>query len=183
MHRVSLIVLSLMLSIAGAGHAQSLADAARANRKQKAQDGVAAKKVTTDDDFAAVPDVTIQLVPGATSNGDGSLVAPGRGKHSYSIINLDATRFPNGGDLHIEIALGSGLAEASFDLYSQGARLPSEGFPDPLASAHNVRSGSTAKIDYHFDRGTTFRLAAEGSWNSKAGDTNTFSFTVNAGNR
>jgi hypothetical protein len=169
--------------IAGMGHAQSLADAARTNRKQKAREGTTAAKAITDDDLAAPPDVTIRLVPGATSTGSGALLAPGLWKHRYSITNLDATRFPNGGVLHIEITLGDGPAEASFDLYSKGARLPSDGFPNPLANAHDVPSGSTARIDYRFDHGTAFRLCAEGSWHAKAGDRNIYNFTVNVGSR
>lgn len=183
MHRITSIVLGLMLLIAGIGHAQSLADAARANRKQKSTDGNTTKKVITGDDFDAAAEVTIHLVPGATSNGDGMLVAPGRWKHNFAVTNLDATRFPNGGLLHIEITLGDGPAEASFDVYSQGARLPADGFPNSLASAHDVRSGSTAKIDYRFDHATTFRFGAEGSWNAKAGDKNSYSFTVSVLNR
>jgi hypothetical protein len=179
MYRVPAIVLGLMLLIASVSQAQSLADAARANRKQKAQDGSSASKVITSDDLTAPSqDLTIHLVPGATSNGDGTLVAPGRWKHGYSTTNLDATQFPNGGVLHIEITLGDGPAEASFDLYAQNARLPSDGFPNSLAGAHDVRSGSTATIDYHFDHPTTFRLGAEGSWNAKAGDRNNYRFTV-----
>jgi hypothetical protein len=182
MHRVNSIVLGLMLLIADIGHAQSVADAARANRKQKAQDGNTATKVITDDDVAA-PAVTIRLAPGVTSTGDGMLVAPGRWKHGYTTTYLDATRFPDGGVLHIEITLGDGTAEASFDVYSQGARLPSGGFPNSLAGAHDVKSGSTAKIDYRFDHGTTFRFGAEGSWNANAGDTNTYSIAVSVRDR
>ena len=182
MQRVTPVVLGLMLLIGSIGQAQSLADAARANRKQKAEAGASATKVVTGDDLAAAPDV-IHLIPGETSTGDGMLVAPGMWKHKYFVVNLDATRFPNGGILHIEITLGNGTADASFDLYSLGARLPSDGFPNPLASAHDVRSGSTAKIDYRFEHGDTFRFGAEGSWHAKAGDTNTYSIKVNVGNR
>ena len=111
------------------------------------------------------------------------LVAPGRWKHGYTTTYLDATRFPDGGVLHIEITLGDGPADASFDVYSQGARLPSGGFPNSLAGAHDVKSGSTAKIDYRFDHGTTFQFGAEGSWNAKAGDTNTYSIAVSVRDR
>jgi hypothetical protein len=182
MRRVAPTLLGTFLLVVGLCHGQSLADAARENRKQKAKEANSSAKVVTEGDFSASPDVTIRLVPGAMSSGEGTLVAPGRGKHGYYITNLDASRFPNGGVLHITITLGSGASEASFDLYSQGARLPTEGFPNSLASAHNVRSGSVAKIDYRFNHATTFRLASEGSWNAKAGDTNTHSFVADVGN-
>ena len=156
MHRVASIVLGPMLLIASICHGQSLADAARENRKQKAKDGAAATKVITTDDLSAPPDFTIHLVPGATSTGEGTLVAPGRWKHGYLITNLDATRFATGGVLHITIKLDNGPSEASFDLYPQGRRLPSDGLPNSLARAYNVRSGTTAKIDYRFSHGGVF---------------------------
>jgi hypothetical protein len=157
-------------------YGQSLADAARANRSQK---GAAPTKVLTGDDLVetATPDV-IQLRPGSSASGQGTLVAPGRGKHSYRVIMLDASRFVNGGTIHITITAGEGESEASFDLYPQGLPLPAEGLPNSLASAHNVRSASGAKINYRFAHGAVFQFGAEGSWNAKAGATNTYSFVV-----
>lgn len=180
MRRSAPIILGLMMSIAGICHGQSLADAARENRKQK-KDGETTPKVITSDDFSAPPDVTIHMVPGTTSTGQGTVAAPGRGKHAFAVTNLDATRFTSGGVLHITITVGDGVSEASFDLFPQGAHLPSEGIPNSLASAHNIRSGAGAKIDYRFDHGGVFQLAAEGSWNSKPGDTNNYSFVVDVG--
>lgn len=182
MRRVTSNVLGAMLLIASLCHGQSLADAARENRKQRVKDGDGATRVITSDDFSGSPEVTIHLVPGTSSTGQGTVVAPGRGKHAYAVTNLDATRFSGGGVLHITITIGDGVSEASFDLYPQGARLPSEGMPNSLASAHNVRSGAGAKIDYRFDHGSMFQLAAEGSWNSKPGDKNTYAFVVDTGN-
>ena len=182
MCRGATIILVPMFLVASICWGQSIADAARENRKQKPKDGGCTTRVITDDDFSGPPDPIVHLLPGTTSSRGGTIVAPGRGKHAYSITNLDASRFTNGGVLHIEITVGDGASEASFDLYSRGARLPSEGFPDSLADAHNVRSGATAKIDYHFDHAGLFRLAAEGSWNSKPGDKNSYSFVVNVGN-
>jgi hypothetical protein len=175
MQRVALKGLCIVLLISSTGYGQSLADAARANRKQKA----APAKVLTSDDLVArsTPEI-IQLTPGSSSSGQGTLVAPGRGKHSYRVIMFDASRFVNGGTIHITITVGDGESEASFDLYPQGLPLPSEGFPNSLANAVNIRSGSGAKINYRFAHGTVFQFGAEGSWNSKAGATNTYSFVV-----
>ena len=183
MHRVILNALGAMLLIASVCHGQSLADAARENRKQKTKDADATARVITGDDFSGPQEVTIHLVPGTSSTGQGTVVAPGRGKHGYAVTYLDATRFTGGGVLHITITVGDGASEASFDLYPQGARLPSEGFPNSLAGAHNVRSGAGAKIDYRFDHGGIFQLAAEGSWNSKPGDKNDYTFVVDTGGR
>lgn len=188
MHRSTQILFGAILLIASICpslcHGQSLADAARQNRQQKSQDGNATSKVIDSDDLSEPSnDPIVHLAPSATSTGGGTLIAPGLGKHSYVATNLDATQFPNGGVLHISVTLGDGSSDASFDLFSKGAHLPETGLPNPLASAHGVKSGATAKIDYRFDHGTMFRLAAEGSWNAKAGDTNSYSFVAWVGNR
>ncbi len=183
MQRVALrglcIILLIFLVIGGTSYGQSLADAARANRKQK---GAPSRKVITGDDLVATsaPEI-IELTPGSSSTGQGTLVAPGRGKHSYQVIRLDASRFVNGGTIHITITVGDGESEGSFDLYPQGLPLPSDGVPNPLANAVNIRSTSGAKINYRFAHGTVFQFGAEGSWNSKAGATNTYSFVVDVG--
>jgi hypothetical protein len=167
----------MVLLIGSTCYGQSIADAARDNHKQKSEKGAAATKVISNDDLAAPPEV-IQLVPGSNSSGQGTLVAPGRGKHNYRIVKLDASRFVNGGTIHITITMGTGASEASFDLYPEGLPLPTEGFPNSLAGAHNVSRASGAKINYRFDHGTVFQFGAEGSWNAKAGATNFYSFVV-----
>ena len=176
MQRVALKGLCIVLLVGGTGYGQSLADAARANRQQK---GAAPTRVVTSDDLDATstPE-TIRLIPGSSATGQATLVAPGRGKHSYRVIQLDASRFVNGGTIHITITVGDGESEASFDLYPQGLPLPSEGFPKSLANAVNIHRGSGAKINYRFAHGAVFQFGAEGSWNSKAGATNTYSFVV-----
>jgi hypothetical protein len=177
MHQVARIGLGAFLLIASLCHGQSIADAARANRKQK-EDGSATPKIITSDDLSAPQDVIIHLVPGVSATGQGTLVAPGRYKHNYVVTQIDASRFINGGVMHITVTVGGGSSEASFDLYPEGAHLPSAGMPHSLAGAHNVRSGADAKMDYRFDHAGVFQLAAEGSWNAKPEDTNSYSFVV-----
>jgi hypothetical protein len=170
------VVLPIILLMGGTCYGQSLADAARANRAQK---GAAPTKVVTSDDLVESPTAdVIQLHPGSSATGQGTLVAPGRGKHNYRVILLDASRFVNGGTIHITITMGEGDSEASFDLYPQGLPLPAEGLPNSLANAHNVHSASGAKINYRFAHGGVFQFGAEGSWNAKAGATNSYSFVV-----
>lgn len=183
MRRTARIVFGALLLSASICYGQSLADAARENRKQKTNNGSAPRVVTSDDLSGAPAAVIIHLVPGTTSTGQGSLVGPGRGKHRYVVTTLDASRCSGGGVLHITITMGNGTSEASFDLYPDGMPLPTEGWPNSLASAHNLRSGAVAKIDYRFDHGSVFQFAAEGSWNAKAGETNTYDFVVEVGNR
>lgn len=184
MQRVTQRTLSILLLITSAGYTQSLADAARENRKQQSNKKTASPtKVITSDDVSASADPILHLVPGSSSSGGGTLVAPGMWKHNYRVVRLDASRFANGGTLHIAITLGNGKSDASFDLYPGGAPLPTDGFPRSLAYAHDVLQTTTGKIDYHFQQGTVFLLGAEGSWHAKTGDTNTYSFVVNVDNK
>jgi hypothetical protein len=176
MQRVAQQALCIVLLIGSTCYGQSLADAARENRQQKSEKA-APTKVISSDDLLGTPDA-IQLVSGSSSTGQGTVVAPGRGKHNYRLVALDATRFANGGTIHITITVGAGESEASFDLYPQGLPLPAEGMPNSLAGAHNVHRDSGANINYRFAHGTVFQFGAEGSWNSKPGATNTYSFVI-----
>ena len=177
MRRVAQQGLCLVLLIGSTCYGQSVVDAARQNRKQKSENGAAPTKVISNDDLFEETEV-IQLLPGSSATGQGTLVGPGRGKHNYRVVRLDARQFVNGGAIHITITMGSGEAEASFDLYPQSLPLPTEGLPNSLAGAHNIGRTSGARINYHFTHGTVFQFGAEGSWNVKAGARNTYSFVV-----
>jgi hypothetical protein len=168
----------MVLLIGSACYGQSVADAARENKKQPPKKATAPARVFSNDDVSATPDTIAHLIPGSSFTGQGALVAPGRWKHSYRTIRLDASRFVNGGSLHISVALGDGASDASFDLYPKGTDLPTGGFAKSLAHAYDVPRLSSTKIDYRFDHGDVFLFAAEGNWNSKAGTTNTYSITV-----
>jgi hypothetical protein len=180
MRRFAQKTLCIALLISGTCYSQSIADAARENRKQQSNNkkNTGPAKVFSNDDVSSTPDMIAHLVPGSSFNGQGALVAPGMWKHNYRTIRLDASRFVNGGTLHITITLGNGASDASFDLYPMGAELPTGGFSKSLAHAWDVPRNSSAKIDYHFDHGEVFLLGAEGNWHSKAGTTNTYSFEV-----
>ena len=178
MRRVIQRILFVLLLISGLSYSQSLGDAARENRKQQNKTGSSPRKVFTNDDVSVTPDTIAHLVPGESYSGQGTLIAPGMWKHNYRLIRLDASRFVNGGTLHITIRVGDGKSDASFDLYMQGAQIPVGGFAKSLAHAYDVPRTSSAKINYHFDQGTVFLLGAEGNWNSKAETTNTYRFVV-----
>lgn len=182
MQRVTQRVLPILLMISSLCCGQSLGDAARANRQQQSKKA-APGKVITSDDMSESADPILHLVPGSSSSGQGSLIAPGMWKHSYRVYRLDTSRFVNGGTLHISITLGNGKSDASFDLYPGGTPLPVDGFPRSLAYAHDVLQTTSAKIDYHFTQGMVFLLGAEGSWHAKAGDTNTYSFVASVENK
>ncbi len=100
---------------------------------------------------------------------------PESGYQDYTVVNIDATAFENGGTLTIDISVGHAEAAGSFDLFDGDTELPTRGTPEEaLASAWGVQSGETQKITYIFERGQSFQLGATGDWFSKKGDINAF---------
>ena len=101
--------------------------------------------------------------------------APGLGYQDYTVVNIDATTFENGGVLTIDISVGHAEAAGSFDLFDGDSELPTEGAPEnALASAYGVPPGRTQKITYTFNRGQHFKFGATGDWFSEKGSTNAF---------
>ncbi|MDE0011674.1 MAG: hypothetical protein OXU36_11025 [Candidatus Poribacteria bacterium] len=105
----------------------------------------------------------------------GVFQTPEGGHQDYTVVNIDATAFENGGMLTIEVSVGHAEAAGSFDLFDGDSELPTRGAPEnALASAWSVSPGGTRKITYIFERGQHFKLGATGDWFSKKGSTNAF---------
>ena len=105
--------------------------------------------------------------------------APEPGYQDYTVIEIDATAFENGGILTIDISVGHAEAAGSFDLFAGDSKLPTEGVPkNALASAWGIPPGGIEKIMYTFERGQSFQLGATGDWFSKNGSTNAFLATI-----
>ena len=103
------------------------------------------------------------------------LRAPGHGSQDYTVINIDATAFENGGILTIDISVGHAEASGSFDLFDEDSELPTEGAPqNALASTYGIPSDGKGIIAYDFDRGQAFKLGATGDWFSEKGSVNAF---------
>ena len=101
--------------------------------------------------------------------------APGLGHQDYTVVEIDATTFENGGVLIIDISVGHAEAAGSFDLFNGDSELPTEGAPEnALASAYGVPPGGTQKITYTFNRGQHFKFGATGDWFSEKGSVNAF---------
>ncbi len=100
---------------------------------------------------------------------------PGDGYQDYTIVEIDATPFEQGGVLIIDIQVGEGEATGSFDLFAGDAELPTEGIPDEaLASAWDIRPSDTGQIRHPFTGGQKFKLGATGNWFCEKGSTNAF---------
>jgi len=100
---------------------------------------------------------------------------PGDGYQDYTPTEIDATSYEQGGTLIIDIQVGGGEAEGSFDLFDADVELPTEGYPDDaLASAWDIPPGDTGQIRHQFARGQRFKLGATGNWFCKKGSINAF---------
>ncbi len=105
----------------------------------------------------------------------GVLRAQGLGYQDYTVIEIDARAFENGGMLTIAISVGHDGAAGSFDLFDSNSELPKEGAPEnALASAYSIPPDGRGTIKYYFGRGQAFKLGATGDWFSEKGSVNAF---------
>ena len=101
--------------------------------------------------------------------------APGKGYQDYTVVNIDATAFEDGGTLIIDIHVGSADTSGTFDLFDDDTELPTEGYPtDALTSAWGIRPSTAGKIRHRFARGKVFKFGATGDWYGEKGHINAF---------
>ena len=116
----------------------------------------------------------------------------------YTVVEIDATAFEDGGTLTLDIGVGRGRAEGTFYLFDGDKNLPTEKAPKgvptsvwkrqqgeayvealgALAIEWYVYPEKTGKITYLFDQGKLFRLCATGSAYSVKGSHNAFSVKI-----
>ena len=93
----------------------------------------------------------------------------------YTIVEIDASAFKNGGVLIIDAWVGEAEVSGSFDLFAADT---TEFVPDnALAFARDIPTNQRAVIKYPFDQGQVFKLGAIGSSKGK-GKINGFLATV-----
>lgn len=123
------------------------------------------------------------LAPSQPS-GSGTLevVAPGYGVHQFTLQRIDLTAFTGGGTLVIDVSVApDSTTDASFDVYPQGAVIPSKDAPTTsVARAYDVQKGQSSRLTYQFTRGEVVTLAAEGNWFSPAGNKGMVRYTASA---
>ena len=104
---------------------------------------------------------------------------PEPGYQDYTVVEIDATAFEDGGILTIDISVGYAETAGSFDLFAGASKLTTKGTPkNALASAWDIPPGGTERITYIFERGQSFQLGATGDGFSKKGSTNAFLATI-----
>ena len=116
----------------------------------------------------------------------------------YTVVEIDATAFEDGGTLTLDIGVGRGRAEGTFYLFDGDKNLPTEKAPKgvptsvwerqqgeayvealgALAIKWHVYPEKTGKITHLFDQSKLFRLCATGSAYSVKGSCNAFSVKI-----
>ncbi len=101
--------------------------------------------------------------------------APGHGFQDYTVIEIDATAFKDGGMLTIDLWIGSAEGTGAFILFTSDSEIPTDGMPKVvLTSASGIVPGKGGRITHRFDKGTHFKLGATGNSFSGKGKVNSF---------
>ena len=83
----------------------------------------------------------------------------------YTLIEIDATAFKEGGVLTIDVWVGESEVSGSFDLFAADT---TELVPDnALASVRDIPTNQREVVEYPFDRGQVFKLGAIGNASEK----------------
>ena len=89
----------------------------------------------------------------------------GTESQDYTLVEIDATAFKNGGVLMIDVWVGESEVSGSFDLFAGNAK---ELVPDnALASVKDIPTNQREVIKYPFNQGQVFKLGAIGSPSEK----------------
>ena len=103
------------------------------------------------------------------------LRTPVAGTQDYTVVEIDATAFKDGGVLTIDLWIGSAEAAGAFILFASDSEFSMDGMPEVvLTSASGIIPGKAGRITHLFDEGTRFKLGATG--NSFSGEEKVNSF-------
>ena len=93
----------------------------------------------------------------------------------YTVVEIDATAFKDGGLLTIDLWIGSAEAAGAFILFASDSEISTGGMPEVvLTSASGIVPGKSGRITHRFDKGTHFKLGATGNSFSGKGKVNSF---------
>ena len=100
---------------------------------------------------------------------------PTAGYQDYTVVEIDATAFKEGGMLTIDLWIGSAEAAGAFILFASDSKHPTDSMPTViLTSASGIVPGKSGRITHRFDKGTRFKLGATGNSFSGIGKVNSF---------
>ena len=97
---------------------------------------------------------------------------------NYTIVEIDAIAFKDGGVLNIEVRVGEAEVSGAFYLFADDTQPSVKLVPDnALASVRDIPTDERETITFPFERGQVFTLAATGN-HSKNGKINGFLATI-----
>ena len=97
----------------------------------------------------------------------------------YTVVEIDATAFKDGGVLTVDLWIGSAGAAGAFILFDSETKLATDGMPEViLTAASGIVPGKSGKLTHRFDKGGRFKLGATGNAFSGKGKANSFLATV-----
>ena len=97
---------------------------------------------------------------------------------NYTIVEIDAIAFKDGGVLNIEVQVGEAEVSGAFYLFAGDTQSPEKLVPDnALVSVREIPTDERETITFPFERGQVFTLAATGN-HSKKGTINGFLATI-----
>ena len=93
----------------------------------------------------------------------------------YTVVEIDATAFKDGGVLTVDLWMGSAEAAGAFLLFDSDTELATNGMPEViLTAASGIAPGKSGKLTHRFDKGGRFKLGATGNAFSGKGKANAF---------
>ena len=93
----------------------------------------------------------------------------------YTVVEIDATAFKDGGVLTVELWIGSAEAAGAFILFASDSKLATDGMPKViLTAASGIVPGKSGRLTYRFEEGGRFKLGATGNAFSGKGKVNSF---------
>ena len=93
----------------------------------------------------------------------------------YTVVEIDATAFKDGGVLTVDLWMGSAGAAGAFILFDRDTELTTDGMPEViLTAASGIAPGKSGKLTHRFEKGGRFKLGATGNAFSGTGKANSF---------
>ncbi|RKU05550.1 hypothetical protein C6503_27185 [Candidatus Poribacteria bacterium] len=87
---------------------------------------------------------------------------------NYTIVEIDAMAFKDGGVLNIEVQVGEAAVSGAFYLFAGDTQPPAKLVPDnALASVREIPTDERETITFPFERGRVFTLAVTGNHSQK----------------
>ena len=97
----------------------------------------------------------------------------------YTVVEIDATAFKDGGVLTVDLWIGSAAAAGAFILFDGDIEVATDRMPEViLTAASGIVPGKSGKLTHRFDKGGRFKLGATGNAFSGKGKVNSFLATI-----